>query len=77
MWCYRIKWYDADNTTMWSEGIVHAESPEEVMKHLKEYYGDFDTVKISYIEESEYDCHILPFDGINCNWDTFIKEENF
>ena len=51
--------------------------PEEVMKHLKEYYGDFDTVKISYIEESEYDCHILPFDGIDCNWDTFIKEENF
>lgn len=76
MWCYRIKWYDVD-IAKWSEGIVHAENPEEVMKYLKDYYGDFDTVKISYIEESEYDCHILPFDGINCCWDTFIKEENF
>ena len=75
MWCYKIRWYDEGKHI--SEGLVCADTAQEVMEYLHAYYGDFDLVKIAAIEESDFECHILPFEGFDANWATFVKDENF
>lgn len=75
MWCYKIRWYDEGKHI--SEGLVCADTAQEVMEYLHAYYGDFDLVKIAAIEEGDFECHILPFAGFDVNWDTFVEEENF
>lgn len=75
MWCYKVRWYDEGKHI--SEGLICADTAQEVMEYLHAYYGDFDLVKIAAIEESDFECHILPFDGIDANWATFIEDENF
>lgn len=78
MWCYKVRWYDMSREDMCvSVGLIYADTAREVMEYLHTYYGDFDLVKIAAIEESDSECHILPFDGLNVNWDTFIKDGNF
>lgn len=78
MWCYKIRWCDMSCVNMRvSEGLIYADTAQEVMEYLRTYYGDFDLVKIALIEESDSDCHLLPFDGLDVNWATFIKGENF
>ena len=75
MWCYKVRWYDEGKHI--SEGLVCADTAQEVMEYLHAYYGDFDLVKIAAIEESDFECHILPFEGFDANWATFIEDENF
>ena len=78
MWCYKIRWYDeCENGMSVSEGLVCADTAQEVMEYLHAYYGDFACVKIAAIEEGDFECHILPFDGFDVNWDTFMREEIF
>lgn len=78
MWCYKIRWYDeCEKGVHVSEGLVCADTAQEVMKYLHAYYGDFDLVKIAAIEAGDFECHILPFNGFDANWATFVKEENF
>lgn len=75
MWCYKVRWYDEGKHI--SEGLVCADTAQDVMEYLHAYYGDFDLVKIAAIEEGDFECHILPFEGFDVNWATFVKEENF
>lgn len=78
MWCYKVRWFDMMGEDMRvSDGLVYADTAQEVMEYLHNFYGDFDLVKIALIEESDSDCHILPFDGFDVNWETFVKEEIF
>ena len=78
MWCYKVRWYDECEKGMRiNEGLVCADTAQEVMEYLHAYYGDFDLVKIAAIEEGDFECHILPFEGFDVNWTTFVKEENF
>jgi hypothetical protein len=78
MWCYKVRWYDESMKDMRiSEGLVCADTAQEVMEYLHAYYGDIDLAKIAAIEEGDYECHILPFEGIDANWTTFVKDENF
>lgn len=78
MWCYKVRWYnECENGMCISEGLVCADTAQEVMEYLHAYYSDFDLVKIAMIEEGDLECHILPFDEFDANWDTFVKEENF
>ena len=76
MWCYKIRWYDETGVRI-GEGLICADTAQEVMEYLHAYYGDFDLVKIAAIEESDFGCHILPFEGFDANWATFSKEEIF
>ena len=76
MWCYKIRWYDeCENDMCVTEGLVCADTAQEVMEYLHAYYGDFDLVKIAAIEDSDSECHVLPFDEFDVNWETFVKEE--
>ena len=75
MWCYKVRWYDEGKHI--SEGLVCADTAQDVMEYLHAYYGDFDLVKIAAIEESDFECHILPFEEFDANWATFIEYENF
>ena len=75
MWCYKVRWYDEGKHI--SEGLVCADTAQEVMEYLHAYYGDFDLVKIAAIEEGDFESHILPFEGFDANWATFVKDENF
>lgn len=75
MWCYKVRWYDEGKHI--SEGLVCADTAQEVMEYLHAYYGDFDLVKIAAIEESDFEYRILPFAEFDANWATFVKDENF
>lgn len=76
MWCYKIRWYDEyENSMCVNEGLVCADTAQEVMEYLHTYYGDFDLVKIAAIEGSDSGDHVLPFDEFDVNWETFVKEE--
>lgn len=78
MWCYKVRWYDeCEKSVCISEGLVCADTIQEVMEYLRAYYGNFDLVKIAVIEGSDFECHILPFEEFDVNWVTFVKNENF